>query len=96
MLKAELGNKLRHHEISEMFPMVCKNGLWYTKPSNDMIKNKKGICFISVIICRHRFGPFGKVIHRHNDVAMPTSQVRVTCHRFNAPFFKRSNSDNMM
>lgn len=94
MGEAQLGSQFRHHVVMEMFPMIYKYILWYTKPCNDMIEKEESICFANVIVCRHPLNPLGKIVYHHNDIAMPLGRVRVTCHEFDAPFCQRSNGDN--
>lgn len=76
--------------------MVCNYGMQNGKPCHDMVEEK--ICgrFTSIVKCRHHLGPFSKVVNHYNDIAIPPSQVRVSCHEIDTSFHKRTYGDNMM
>lgn len=49
-----------------------------------------------VVKFRHRFIPLSKVVNINNDITMPPSQVRDTCHKVDTPFHKGANNYNGM
>ena len=86
--------QLNHHVISEMVAMVCDNGLGYVEPRNNMVEKELSYRLTVCRVCRHRFGPFGEVIHNNDNIAMPPGRTRATCHIIDAPFGKRTNSND--
>jgi len=76
-----------------MRSMICDYGLWYAESGDYMIEKEKGSCFTSFIQCRHRLGPFGKIVDCDYYVPMPPGQGGVTCHEIDAPFGERPNSN---
>jgi hypothetical protein len=64
-----------------------------TKPSNNMIEYENRCCFAACLECRHRLGPFSKIIYRKDDIHMPPGRVRVTCNKIDTPFSKRTNDN---
>jgi hypothetical protein len=91
MVKTQLFSKFGHHKIPKVATVISDDSLVNTKTSYDVIKKKQGCSLSSIVECRHRLGPFRKVINDYNDVTMPPSRVRVTCHEIDAPFRKRTN-----
>ena len=66
------------------------------KPCNNMIKENKCNFLSRVVECRHRFGPFGKIVDCDNNITVPPGRMRVTGHEVNTPFRKWSHKDNRM
>ena len=71
MAQTKLACKLSHHDVSKMAPMVSNNCLWDTKPSYNVIEYENCSCFAACVECRHRLGPFSKIINREDDIRMP-------------------------
>lgn len=96
MGKSQLGIQFGHHLILELIFVTCNYGFWKSKSCDDVVE--KEICsrFTCIIKCRHRLGPFGKVIKRYNDIAMPLGRDRITCHVIYTPFHKSTYRDNNM
>ena len=40
--------------------------------------------------------PFGEVVHVYDNISMPPSRVRVTCHKIDAPLRKGTNGNDRM
>ena len=71
MMKTQLNTQLSHHLITEMGSMVNDYGLWNSKPSYHMIKQKEGSSVSILCICMHFLIPFCKIIDGYDDVTMP-------------------------
>jgi hypothetical protein len=70
--------------------MICNYSLWYTEPGNYMVEKEKGSRFTTIVQCRHRLGPFGKIVNCDYNIPMPPGRGGVTCHEINAPFGERA------
>ena len=88
MAKTQLFSKFEHHKIPKVTTVISDDSLGNTKTSYDVIKKEQCCSLSSVVKCRHRLGPFHKVINGYNGVTMPPDRVRVTCHEIDAPFHK--------
>ena len=73
--------------------MICNYGLWYAEPGDYMIEKEKGSCFTSVIQCRHRLGPFGKIVNSDYNIPMPPGRGGVTLHEIDAPLGEGPNNN---
>ena len=93
MAQTKLACKFGHHDVSKMAPMVSNDRLWDTKPSNNVIENENCCCFAICLECRHRLGPFSKIINHEDDIFMPPGSVRVTSYKIDTPFGERTDGN---
>ena len=78
----------------KMGTMIGNNGLRDTKARNDVIEYElRGYLTIDSK-CRHLFGPFGEVVNGYDNISMLPDQVRVTCHKIDAPLRKGTNGND--
>src|SRR6202140_116297 len=86
MAQTKLVCKFCYHDVSKMTSMISNDCLWDTKPSDNMIENENCRCSTICLKCRHRLGPFSKIINREDDIRMPPGRVRVTSDEVDTPF----------
>lgn len=60
----------------------------------DMVEEELSSSGIVSIICGHHLSPFSEVVDDNDDIAMPPSRVRVTCHEIDSQFSKRENGND--
>ena len=65
--------------IVEMRSLFSDYGLWNSKPSYHMTKQKEGGSLSILCICRNCLIPFCKVINGYDDVTMPLDEVGLQC-----------------
>src|SRR5271168_429768 len=93
MAQTKLVCKFCHHDVSKMTSMISNDCLWDTKPSDNMIENENRRCSTICLKCRHRLGPFSKIINCEDDICMPPGRVRVTSYEVDTPFGERTNEN---
>ena len=53
-------------------------------------------CVSDIVESGDGFGPFGKVIHYHDDVPVSITRWRIASHKFYAPFVEGANGDDLI
>src|SRR6202034_2869716 len=96
MAQTKLVCKFCHHDVSKMTSMISDDCLRDTKPSDNMIENENCRCSTICLKCRHRLGPFSKIINREDDIRMPPGRVRVTSDEVDTPFAEGPDGNDGM
>ena len=60
---------------------------------NDAVEEKMCCCVSDIVESGDGFGPFGKLIHYHDDVLVSITRWRIASHKFYAPFVEGADGD---
>ena len=68
--------------------------VWHSKWSDDTVENQMSCDGDNVIVGRHGFDPFGKIVDNDNDVLMATKWHKIKIHEVDDPFVEWIDDDN--